>query len=77
MMFLKNERIDIMDDIYNEEYFRKIYRENTYIIMQSLFALSVELNISGEARELCAKTVDALYAMIGNEDIVIKVDLGD
>ena len=66
-----------MDEIYNEEYFRKIYRENTYIIMQALFALSVELNISDEARELCLKTVDDLYNMIGDEDIVIKVNLGD
>ena len=66
-----------MDNIYNEEYFRKIYRENTYIIMQALFALSVELNISDEARELCAKTVDDLYNIIGDDDIVINVNRGD
>lgn len=66
-----------MDEIYNEEYFKKIYRENTYIIMQAIFALSVELNISDEARELCAKTVDALYDMIGDEDIIINVNSGD
>ena len=66
-----------MNKIYSEEYFRKIYRENTYIIMQALFALSVELTISNEARELCLKTVDDLYNMIGEEDIVIKVNLGD
>ena len=66
-----------MYKIYNEEYFRKIYRENTYIIMQALFALSVELSISDEAKELCLKTVDDLYNMIGDENIVIKVNLGD
>ena len=66
-----------MSEIYNEEYFKKIYRENIYIIMQVLCALSVELNISEEARELCLKTADDLYHMIGDEDIVIKVNMGD
>ena len=66
-----------MEEMYSEEYFRKIHRENTYILMQSISALSVELNISEEARELCLKTADDLYHMIGDEDIVIKVNMGD
>ena len=64
-----------MDEMYSDEYFRKIHRENIYIITQSLFALSMEFNIPDEARELCLKTVDDLYKMIGDEDIIIKVNM--
>ncbi|MCH5194820.1 MAG: hypothetical protein J1F11_12735 [Oscillospiraceae bacterium] len=66
-----------MEEIYNEEYYRKIHRENAYAIAQAILGLRCGLNISENSKALCEKLMDDLYEEIGDEDIIIKVNMGD
>ena len=45
--------------------------------METILGLRSGLNLSDNSKALCEKLMDDLYDEIGDEDIVIKVNLGD
>ena len=55
------------------EYTRRIYRENAYIILSALCALSNSMNLSENTREICRDTQDRLSEEIGDEEFKVNV----
>ena len=66
-----------MCKMYSEEYYKQIHRQNAYAIAQAILGLRCGLNISENSKALCEKMMDDLYEEIGDEDIIIKANLGE
>lgn len=73
----KFERKDFMDQLQKipeGEYTQRIYRENAYIILSLVCALSDNLNLSEKSKTACQKLIRELYDEIGTENIIITIE---
>ena len=67
--------MNILREIPEGEYTRRIYRENAYILLSVLCALSESMNLSENTNEICRNTQEQLREEIGGEEFTVNVNV--
>ena len=66
--------MNILKEISEVEYTQRIYRENAYILLSVICALSGSLNLSDNSRIICRVAQELLCEEIGEEEFTVNVN---
>ena len=72
----KNEGFDVMNilkEIPEGEYTERIYRENAYILLSVLCAMSNSMNLSGNSQTVCRIAQELLREEVGEEELTVNL----
>ena len=66
--------MNILKEIPEGEYTRRIYRENAYILLSVICALNNSMNLSENSRKICVNAQEQLCEEIGEEEFTVNVN---
>ena len=64
--------MNILKEIPEGEYTRRIYRENAYILLSVICALGGTLNLSEKTREMLRIVQEHLWEEVGEEEFTVN-----